>query len=520
MSDSSPPIQPSIGARWPDVAAFAVLVFATAIYVLPQFANAPLPNSDVAVVGLQAMHLLRGEWAATTWGVFYQGILYPLVHAACFLLTGPSGLSLVASSFAAFVIVQAFLYATLRRRLGIAATFVLCLLTAFICSAASLWVFHPRFWCLAIMFGALWLVDGANRSSRPVLCGAAAALLIVFADYVDAFAAFLAPGVIVLAICAAFDQTASSKVRTSVLVSFFACLVVSGLAFLIIRSHMHLTQSFLMPDAARRLRNLNLLWTQCLPYMLGTKWFHLYTVSTFQPDGLTRVLVDAAAGLCCLLYVAGIGLVADRSIAWEIRRLAVCALVMAVVGVTGFTWSHFTTDINAVRYLSGLILTAPFAMAPAAARWGVKLTSALLLPFLVASIAGGAISQGYSCATFHDLADPASLTAPDRKLGEFLEQRGVTYAASDYWTAYRLTFVLAEKVIVVPSAIKSNRYDPYALGFMRAPRIAYVFPSTPATAPALASSIIYLNGPPREAYENVYGYLVFIYDRKPAAQAR
>ena len=53
------------------LAAF-VLVLGSYLFRLPPLLNARSTNSDAAIVGLQAMHILRGERSAFLWGSGYQ----------------------------------------------------------------------------------------------------------------------------------------------------------------------------------------------------------------------------------------------------------------------------------------------------------------------------------------------------------------------------------------------------------------------------------------------------------------
>ena len=46
---------------------------------------------------------------------------------------------------------------------------------------------------------------------------------------------------------------------------------------------------------------------------------------------------------------------------------------------------------------------------------------------------------------------------------------------ADYWTAYRLTFLTAERLVVVPVNRAEDRYPPYRAAFDAASTVAYVF---------------------------------------------
>src|SRR5690349_6496359 len=80
--------------RLPNAAPAAALVAATFAFRLPVLVNAAAVNSDMAVVGLQAMHILRGEWAWNLWGAAYQAPIDSLCAAVVFAFLGPSPFAL------------------------------------------------------------------------------------------------------------------------------------------------------------------------------------------------------------------------------------------------------------------------------------------------------------------------------------------------------------------------------------------------------------------------------------------
>ena len=87
-----------------DRAAYLIIVSLTSLYMLPQIANCKFVNSDIAIVGLQALHMLRGEWTPFLWSNIYQGALYPTIAAAGFAVFGPTGIWLFASSFVGYLV--------------------------------------------------------------------------------------------------------------------------------------------------------------------------------------------------------------------------------------------------------------------------------------------------------------------------------------------------------------------------------------------------------------------------------
>ena len=90
----APPARPPAW-RWRGLP-LAFLLVASVVARLPALVNARGVNSDAAVVGLQAMHILRGEWSWFLWGAGYQASFDAALVAAAFAITGPSALTLMA----------------------------------------------------------------------------------------------------------------------------------------------------------------------------------------------------------------------------------------------------------------------------------------------------------------------------------------------------------------------------------------------------------------------------------------
>src|SRR5205814_883440 len=96
-------------------AAWAVLAVGSYLFRLPALLNARSTNSDAAVVGLQALHVLRGENAAFLWGSGYQTSADAYVAAAFFAVGGATPFVLMLSALSLHVIATALVFATLRR---------------------------------------------------------------------------------------------------------------------------------------------------------------------------------------------------------------------------------------------------------------------------------------------------------------------------------------------------------------------------------------------------------------------
>jgi hypothetical protein len=106
---------PSRFARWRPTAPWLVVLAASILFRLPPLINAPGTNSDAAIVGLQAMHILRGEWSWFLLGSGYQTSVDSLLAAIVFFFTGPSPLALMGSTLAGHILLTWFVFSILRR---------------------------------------------------------------------------------------------------------------------------------------------------------------------------------------------------------------------------------------------------------------------------------------------------------------------------------------------------------------------------------------------------------------------
>src|SRR5262245_55770202 len=95
-----------------------VAVLAASVgFRMPALVNAAGTNSDAAIVGLQAMHILRGEWSWFLFGSGYQTSVDSVVAALFFLIAGPHPLALMLSTFAGHLAVTWLAFDVLQRHL-------------------------------------------------------------------------------------------------------------------------------------------------------------------------------------------------------------------------------------------------------------------------------------------------------------------------------------------------------------------------------------------------------------------
>jgi hypothetical protein len=433
-------------------------------------------NSDVSIVGLQAMHVLQGEWSLFLWGSDYQSSVDAVIAAAWFLLVSSKPLALVLSTVFEHTLLTLTAYATLRRRFAPWTSVLACLPLVFTTEPVHTNVLHPpRQAALTLVFVALWLVDGAPESRRPALGFGLGALVLGLACFADPISFVFVPALALLALLAW---------RATVPYARRGALASAGLG----------TQVGLLPDllllhtnksATRVLsvtrevvsRNLQLALEQCLPFALGAR---VYYSPNDEPPRIWRApaafsfLQWAGAALLIAAVVAAGVLAYDRRRPAGERRLGAFGCAMGIVTTAAFLLSPMVSDLYSARYFAPALLSVPFALAPVLGWLGPRRTSLGLAPYLVSAATAGWLELGSDVEGWRIRLDNAR-ARDEHALHALLDARGIRYAMADYWTAYRLTLLYEEHPIVVPLHRSQDRHLPYRDAFAAEPVVAYIY---------------------------------------------
>jgi hypothetical protein len=458
--------------------AVTVAVLAAIAFRLPELLNPGVVNSDSAVVGLQAMHILRGEWHWFLWGSGYQTTADSVVAAALFVIMGATPLALMVTAVLGHLLAIVFALLTLIRRLSAWLALLLVLPLALASAPTHTYTLHPpRQTALTIVFAAIFLLDGAARARRTRLHFAVGSALGSFACFADPYALVFLPGVTLLALLSIFDVVAPRKVQVKLAVASALGLAVGAIPFALVRLLPQSSGGPLMLTRDVLAHNWDLFKGPCLPWLLGTRVLH-------QPVGAADYLVWhppvafqvvqwlGAMGFFVALVMVVV-LARSARVPWELRRLSWMALLTVTVTCAGFLLSVMPMDHYSSRYLVAMVLVVPFSAAPLATRAKRTLIFGILLPMVVSFATCGWL--GYEpCVKGLRIVD-AHWSQSETRLQQELTRRGVKYAEADYWAAYRLTFMFQEAVTVVPIHPKQDRYPPYRQAFDRAPTYAYIF---------------------------------------------
>lgn len=462
------------------------LVCASYLFRLPALLHAGATNSDAAVVGLQAMHVLRGEWSPFLWGSGYQTSADAVVAAVFFAALGPTPLALMVSSLTLHVASTLLVFFTLRRRVSDAAAFLLSLPLVLTTSCVhSYALYPPRQLALTLALGAFCATDAASLAAtqgRTLAWLGIAGAMTTLAVAADPYPMLLVPlaGLFALLVAWEVPRTAGSGARRERATRFLAWsagALAGGVPFVLLRRAPGANPGPLGLSTAMLGHHVDLLVRECLPWAIGTKVYFARTVMDYAPwDAPIAVRVVQGLGAGALALTVAVGLLSGvfaRRLPRAVRRLGLVGGLVYPLAIGAFLVSVMVMDHFSMRYLAVLALLTPFAALPACTLLGTRRFAVVFAPHLVATAIGGWVGFG----PFVDGALPVRDTpglSDDLALEERLRARGVTHAVADYWASYRLTLLWRERVIVVPRNPGEDRYRPYREALERAGSFAYI----------------------------------------------
>ncbi len=465
---------PSPGRAFATGFTWAALLIASYLFRLPPLLNARSTNSDAAVVGLQAMHLLRGEHSAFLWGSGYQTSADSYVAALFFAIFGATPLVLMLSALTLHVGATALVFATLRRRLEPWTAFVLTLpLVVAPSSIHTYALYPPRQLSITLAVASFWAIHGASkRSGAPARFWlASGGALYTLSISADPYPMVLAPVLLAYAALVAWPRPLER------FLPLVTGLFTGLLPFVMLRQAPRASAGQLGLTTSVIGHNWELLVRECLPWALSYKVYFAHNVMNYRPwNAPFLVWCIGVAGAVVSFAIVAIALASVRKdiIPRSSRLLGFFGAASWVVTLSAFLVSVMVMDHFSMRYLAVLTLMLPFAAAPIAHLLGRGRVAALLAPHLVASAIGGWVGYGPFVHGIVPVRETPELR-DDYALLTLLEERNITVAEADYWASYRLTLLFREKVTVVPTNLSEDRYPPYRKVFDASPTFAYVF---------------------------------------------
>ena len=468
-------------------APWLAVAIASYAYRLPALLGAGTTNSDAAIVGLQAMHVLRGEWSPFLFGSGYQTSFDSFVAALFFAVLGATPLALMLSSLTLHVALTGLAFATLARH---APRWTAAILVAPLVLSSSVVhgyaLYPPRQLALTLAFAAAWTIDGASRARRPAARFCAGGAVAALACCADPYALLLLPLTALLAALSSRDGEASwrTSARRLGAAALGGAAGIAPLVALLASPHAVTGETRLTTETIPH--NAKLLVDVCFPWVMSARVYYAHHMADWGPwdaPAPVRALQIAGAVIAIGGMLYGGAAVAMRSTPWPLRRLGLVGFAALPLTVAAFLLSVMVMDLFSTRYLVAIPLYLPFALAPLAARLRPTILAGLLAPHVVASALSG--WMGYAPAV-DGAAIRTGLVDDDVRLGAALRERGVHHAIADYWASYRLTLLYREDPIVVPSHAAQDRYAPYRAAVASAPAYAYIVDASRSEEPAAA----------------------------------
>jgi len=501
-------------ASW---ALLTALVIAAAIFRLPPLLNAGALSSDAAVVGLQARHILRGEWSWFLWGAGYQSSFDALVAAVVFAATGAGPRALMVGPLVGYLLVLFFTFDILARRLGPTKATIATLAIALSpqpINMVSVW--PPRQWSVTFVFAAIWLTDRAAAGKGSAWKLAAGAFLAVISLYLDLFATQFLAGAAVFAIsCAAAGKWEWRRTTRQIAPALAGALAAALLVWL---SHRSSLASGAV--AAASLNNVRENWPllcTCLPFLLGYDVYvpgaGLYPDPWHAPPWYHAVQIIGVIAFAVAVLLAGL-LVLGRRVPRDVARLGMLGLLVTSTSLAGFLVSGMPADVWSARYLAPLVWVLPFTLAPLAWLLKPRRLALWMTPYLLIAAVGGWMAYGPFVHGPTPVLTQRGAAREERDLASALRARNVHCAAAQYWLAYRLTFLFAEDPLVVPLDRAEDRYPPYRRAFEQASPVAYLFhPSEPRAKPEDYEQWLKTSGVPYEKF-TVHDFTVLVVSKQ------
>jgi 4-amino-4-deoxy-L-arabinose transferase-like glycosyltransferase len=399
-----------------------------------------VPDSDEAVVGLMARHVLQGQFSTFYWGSWYGGTIESVLTAPIFFVFGTSWLALrmvpiILSAVAALVV-----WRTGRRLYGEPAASV---------AGAILWIWPPflvahltqqqsGFYASGLVFGAVLILLALRAVEAPTR------LRVGTLGFVAGVA--LWNDVQLVAIVAPLIVWLCWRQRAVLAQAWLAVpLLLLGASPWIVWNLRHDFGSFSTHITTRSSypHRVRLFFSPLLPMLLGLR--SLYA----QEPVLSAAFVDLV--LFALLVAFAYG--AYRSRRRDTGVLYV--IVLAFPFIYSLTRAAIVTDEP--RYLLQLSPVLALLLGQAVSvRRHVRAASVVVVA-AVLTLSGVTLAKADSWRDVHP-RDPAIAPRDIQPVLHMLDDAGIDRVYAQYWVAYRIDFETDERIVAAESKLKSMRF--------------------------------------------------------------
>ena len=425
-------------------------------------------DSDEAVPGLMARHLLHGHVSTFYWGQEYGGTPEIFLDAIAVFIGGSTRLALKAPPLLEAGLLSVLVWRVGKRTVGEWAG-VLGALMVWIWPASYVWyttkerVFYLPILLLGLTILLLALrLDDEPRRWRDWLCF----------GFVAGIGWWTGPQIVFTVVPALAWLAWRQRLRIWPGIAYATGTAIVGAAPWIranVHSHLASLKTDALDDHQGFLTHLEGIMRRGIPSALGLR--HAYTELWLNPP-IGQVLYWVA--------LAAFVLAAFRL--WRSSNLIVItALVFPVLAALSPSGGY----IGEGRYMIFVWPLLALLFAGLLATWSHRQIGAVALIVLAGTV---------SVAGLRRLPETVSPFAPDvhvpanmGPLVDGLERLGVRHAFAQYWIAYRLDYESGERVRATPTtSVRNARY----LAKARADRhAAYVFPAASATEPKFRAGL-------------------------------
>lgn len=452
---------------------FAALLLVV-VFRLPPLLNANALNSDAAIVGLQARHLLEGEFSLRLWGSPYQACLDVVLAAALFMFGGSSAFLLLLVPLLGMLVMVWLTFSIVARHAGPAGAFLAVLPLVFATQAVNspmTYVLRQSLATWAVC--AVWCFELAGERAHPARWFAAGGALVGLGLFLDTFFAVLVPPLVLFGVLRAWSTPSRKGALTALGVACGLGLVFS-IALLWGAPPSGSTMTFRSFG-----RNWSMLWDQCLPFALGTRVWLPGSVEWLAP-----IPVHVLQFIAALVFVLALASGAALALRTRPHALGLLGVTAGLAAVGAFLLSSAPFDMWSTRYLAPLLWFAPFALTPLLVRFGAARGALVVGPWALSALVSGWVSYGPFVDGPAIVRTERGIAAAELELGRVLRERGVHHAQAQYWQSYRLSLLWREDPLVVPLEPDLDRHPESRKLVDAAKQVAHVFhPSEPrATA--------------------------------------
>ena len=422
-----------------------------------------LIDSDEAIVGLMARHVLHGEFPVFYWGQHYMGTLEVFVNAFLFLLIGATPLALKLSAmlwFAAFVVVHYYLaLAVTDRRTASMATILIAVSPAFL----TVWTMKSRGGYMALLlFGSLALLLAARLldSGYTRKVGALLGLVLGLAWW-SHFLALL----YIVPVAVALLLKDERKLLKSGTAAALAGGFLAGSLPVWLYNLSHHWASFGASESVRQtgiVADQRAFFQTALPIVLGWR-------RNWNRDDLFWHAGLVAIGLVLVCFTV----LAARSF-WKTSPEELSAKHLLLIFAFGypllFSCSGFAWFVDEPRYL----LPAYSCLFILLLLWPKRQVArfALFGLLLATCIAGNLRTSQQELVGWKNYETNDDLI-------RYLRENKINRVFAPYWVAYRLTFESDEEVICTPLPGELCRYEPHERMVKNSKNAVYVLLNLP-----------------------------------------